>query len=133
MTRTGGSTINPTPLASTAGTGSRFRQLLDGRQSQMNRGTTIEAGMWVDQFAAVGHRATIRKNSLIEDRVGIRAGTVVGEHVVMANRSWAGLSVIADNHSVIKGHIGDSARISAGCRLIGDLIHHQLDPIPGLH
>jgi acetyltransferase-like isoleucine patch superfamily enzyme len=55
----------------------------------------------------------------------------VGERVVMAARSWVGLGVTVGNDSVIKGHIGDSARIGIGCRISGDLIHRQLDPSLG--
>ena len=39
---------------------------------------------------------------------------------------WARRTV--GDGSVIKGHIGDGARIGARCRVAGDLIHRQLDP-----
>lgn len=52
--------------------------------------------MWIGQFVVVGHGVTIRRNSLIEDYVGIGAGTVVGEGVVVASRSWIGLGATVD-------------------------------------
>jgi len=67
-------------------------------------------------------------NALVEDYVGIRAGTVIGARVVVASRSWVGIGVTGGDDSVIKGHIGDSARVGASCRIAGDLIHRQLDP-----
>jgi UDP-3-O-[3-hydroxymyristoyl] glucosamine N-acyltransferase len=118
-------------IASTAVIGSSFRPLLDGREVHVNDSTLIEAGVWIGQFAVIGQGVTIRRNSLIEDYVGIGAGTVVGNGVVVANRSLIGLGVTVGNDSVIKGHIGDSARIGAGCRIAGDLIHRQLDPSSG--
>jgi UDP-3-O-[3-hydroxymyristoyl] glucosamine N-acyltransferase len=132
MTKAGESMIDPAArIASTAVIGSPHRPLLDGREVHVNRGTLIEADVWIGQFAVIGQGVTIRRNSLIEDHVGIGAGTVVGERVVVASRSWIGLAVTVGNDSVIKGHIGDSAHIGAGCRIAGDLIHRQLDPTLG--
>ena len=72
MTKTGEPAVDPTAqIASTAVIGSPFRPLLDGRQVHVERDTIIEAGVWIGQFAVVGHGVTIRRNSLIEDYVGI--------------------------------------------------------------
>jgi bifunctional N-acetylglucosamine-1-phosphate-uridyltransferase/glucosamine-1-phosphate-acetyltransferase GlmU-like protein len=129
VAKTGEPAVDPTAqIASTAVIGSPFRPLLDGRQVHVERDTIIEAGVWIGQFVVVGHAVTIRRKSLIEDYVGIGAGTVLGERVVVASRSRIGLGVTVGNDSVIKGHIGDSARIGTGCRVAGDLIHRQLDP-----
>jgi acetyltransferase-like isoleucine patch superfamily enzyme len=115
-------------VAATAVIGSPFRPLLDGRQVQVDRDTAIEAGVWVGQFTAIGKGVTIGANSLIEDYVGIQAGSEIGKRVVVAARAWIGIGVTVGDDSVIKGHIGDSARVGKRCRIAGDLIHRQLDP-----
>jgi UDP-3-O-[3-hydroxymyristoyl] glucosamine N-acyltransferase len=132
VTRSDAATIDPTAqIAPTAVIGSTFRPLLDRRQLRVDRDTVIEAGVWIGQFAVIGRGVTIGANSLVEDCVGIQAGTVIGERVVVASRSWVGIGVTVGDDSVIKGHVGDSSRIGAGCRIAGDLIHRQLDPSLG--
>jgi UDP-3-O-[3-hydroxymyristoyl] glucosamine N-acyltransferase len=122
-------TIDPTAqIAPTAVIGSPFRPLLDGRRVQVDRDTVIAAGVWVGEFAVIGHGVAIGADSLVEDYVGIQAGTVIGERVVLGARTSIGLGVTVGEDSVIKGHVGDSARIGARCRIAGDLIHRQLDP-----
>lgn len=132
MTRDYAATIDPTAqIAPTAVIGSPFRPLLDGRQVRVDRDTLIAAGAWVGQFTIIGRGVTIGANSMVEDYVGIEAGTVIGERVVVASRAWVGIGVTVGDNSVIKGHIGDSARIGAHCRIAGDLVHRQLDPSLG--
>ena len=53
---------------------------------------------------------------------------MIGSRVVVAGRSWIGIGATVGDDSVIKGHVGDNARIGARCRIAGDLIHRQLDP-----
>jgi len=118
-------------IAGTAVIGSPFRPLLDGRQVEASGKTTIEAGVWIGHFTSIGCGVTIGRNSLIEDYVGIQAGSVIGERVVVASRAFIGIGVAVGDDSVIKGHIDDSARIGSGCRVMGDLIHRQLDPSGG--
>jgi acetyltransferase-like isoleucine patch superfamily enzyme len=121
--------IDPTAqIASTAAIGSPFRPMLDGRRVRVDRATVIAAGVWIGQFAAIGQGVTIGVGSLIEDYVGIQAGSEIGERVVVASRSWIGIGAAVGDDSVIKGHVGDSVRIGARCRIAGDLIHRQLDP-----
>jgi acetyltransferase-like isoleucine patch superfamily enzyme len=117
-------------ISPTAVIGSPFRPLLDGRRVQAGR-TAIKAGAWIGQFATIGEGVTIGMNSLIEDYVEILADTVLGEGVVVTCRSWIGMGVTVGDGSVIRSHIGDSARIGARCRIAGDLIHRQLDPSVG--
>jgi acetyltransferase-like isoleucine patch superfamily enzyme len=124
--------IDPTAqIAPTAVIGCPYRPLLDGRQVRFDRGPVIGAGVWIGQFAAIGQGVMIGRNALIEDYAGIQAGTVIGERVVVASRSWLGIEVMVGDDSVIKGHVGDCARIGARCRVAGDLIHRQLDPSQG--
>jgi acetyltransferase-like isoleucine patch superfamily enzyme len=127
--RPGAAVIDPTAqIASTAAVASAFRPLLDGRHTQVDRDTVIGPGVWIGQFALIGQGATIGANSLVEDYVDIQAGSVIGERVVVAVRSHVGIGANVGDDSVIKGHICDSARIGARCRIAGDLIHRQLDP-----
>lgn len=122
-------TIDPTAqIARTAVIGSPYRPLLGGRQVQVDRDTVIKAGVWVGQFAAIGQGVTIGANSLIEDYVEIQARSEIGERVVVAGRSWIGIGATVGDDSVIRGHVCDSARIGACCRITGVLIHRQLDP-----
>jgi UDP-3-O-[3-hydroxymyristoyl] glucosamine N-acyltransferase len=122
-------TIDPTAqIAPTAVIGSPYRPLLDGRRVRVDRNTTIAAGVWIGQFGVIGQGVTVGRDSLIEDYVGIQAGSLIGERVVVASRSWVGIGVTVGDDSVIKGHIGDDARIGTRCRIAGDLIHRQLDP-----
>jgi acetyltransferase-like isoleucine patch superfamily enzyme len=122
-------TVDPTAqIAGTAVVGSPFRPLLDGRRVQVAHRTVISAGVWIGQFSVIGQGVTIGANSLVEDYVGIQAGSEIGERVVVASRSWLGIAVTVGDDSVIRGHVGDSARIGAHCRIAGDLIHRQLDP-----
>jgi UDP-3-O-[3-hydroxymyristoyl] glucosamine N-acyltransferase len=114
-------------IAPTAVIGSPFRPLLDGRRVRVDRNTTIAAGVWVGQFAVIGQGVTIGVGSLVEDYVSIQARSEIGERVVVAARAWIGMDVTVGDDSVIKGHIGDSARIGKHCRIAGDLIHRQLD------
>jgi|SRR6516165_6085382 UDP-3-O-[3-hydroxymyristoyl] glucosamine N-acyltransferase len=121
--------IDPTAqIAPTAVIGSPFRPLLDGRQIRVSTRTVIHAGVWVGQFTAIGQGVTIGACSLVEDYVSVLAGSQIGERVVVGTQAWIGLGVTVGDDSVIKGHVGDSARIGARCRIAGDLIHRQLDP-----
>jgi UDP-3-O-[3-hydroxymyristoyl] glucosamine N-acyltransferase len=130
--RPGAAAIDPTAeIAPTAAIGSPFRPLLDGRHVRVDRDTVIGAGVWVGQFALIGQGVTIGANSLLEDYVNVQAESVIGERVVVATRSHVGIGATVGDDSVIKGHIGDSARIGARCRIAGDLIHRQLDPSRG--
>jgi len=130
--RNGAAGISPTArIAVSAKIGNPFRPLLDGREIQVDRRTTIGAGVWIGEFSAIGQGVVIGDGSLIEDYVGIAALTTIGERVVVASRARIGLGVSIGNDSVIKGHIGDSAHIGVGCRVAGDLIHRQLDPSGG--
>jgi acetyltransferase-like isoleucine patch superfamily enzyme len=132
MTSSGAVTIDPTArIASTAVIGAPYRPLLDGRQVQAAPGTVVEADVWVGQFATIGEGVTIGAGSKIEDYAAIQARSVIGERVVVAGRAWIGIDVTVGDSSVIKGHIGDSSRIGAGCTVAGDLIHRQLDPSLG--
>ena len=124
--------IDPTAqIAPTAVIGSRFRPLLDGREVRVDHDTVIQAWTWVGQFAVIGQGVTIGTGWLVEDYVGIEAGTLIGERVVVAARAWIGLDVTVGDDSVIKGHIGDYSRVGKRCRIAGDLIHRQLDPSRG--
>jgi acetyltransferase-like isoleucine patch superfamily enzyme len=126
-----GAWVDPSAyVSSTAVIGSPFRPLLDGRRVQAGR-TVIKAGAWIGQFATIGEGVTIGASSLIEDYVEILAHTVIGERVVVTCRSWIGIDVTIGDGSVVRSHIGDSARIGAHCRVAGDLIHRQLDPSLG--
>jgi acetyltransferase-like isoleucine patch superfamily enzyme len=125
----GAAVIDPTAqIASTAAIASPFRPLLNGRHRQVDRDTVIGPGVWVGQFALIGQGATIGANSLVEDYVDIQAGSVIGERVVVAYRAYVGVGATVGDDSVIRGHLGDSVRIGARCRIAGDLIHRQLDP-----
>jgi acetyltransferase-like isoleucine patch superfamily enzyme len=124
--------IDPTAqIAPTAVIGGPFRPLLDGRQLWVDHDPVVGSAAWIGQFATIGRGVTIGANSMVEDYVGIQAGSVIGKRVVLASRSWIGLGVTVGDDSVIKGHIGDSSRIGLGCRIAGDLIHRQLDPSLG--
>src|SRR5213082_1635531 len=58
----------------------------------------------------------------------VQPGAVIGARVLVASRSSVGIGAEVGDDSVIKGHVGDHARIGARCRIAGDLIHRQLDP-----
>jgi UDP-3-O-[3-hydroxymyristoyl] glucosamine N-acyltransferase len=132
MTNGDAARIDPTAqIAASAVLGNPFRPLLGGRSVQAEGETVIAAGVWIGQFTTIGQGVRIGANSLVEDYVGILAGAVIGERVVVASRSWVGMRATVGDDSVIKGHIGDSARIGKGCRVAGDLIHRQLDPSLG--
>lgn len=132
MSRISQATVDPTAhIAPSAVIGSPFRRLLDGREIQVDRRTVIGAGAWIGEFSAIGRGVIIGAGALIEDYVSVQAESVIGERVVVASRAWVGLGVSVGDDSVIKGHIGDSARIGRGCRVAGDLIHRQLDPSRG--
>jgi acetyltransferase-like isoleucine patch superfamily enzyme len=132
VTRSPVITIDPTAqIAPTAVIGSPFRPLLDGRQVQAIGHTVINAGVWVGQFTVIGEGVTIGANSLVEDHVSVLAGSQIGDRVVVGTQAWIGLGVTVGHDSVVKGHIGDSARIGAHCRIAGDLIHRELDPSLG--
>jgi acetyltransferase-like isoleucine patch superfamily enzyme len=124
--------IAPTAqIASTAAINSPHRPLLDGRRVQVDGDTVIRAGVWVGQFAVIGQGVTIGANTLIEDYAAIQARAVIGERVVVGTRSRIGIGVTVGDDTVVTGNVSDGARIGAGCRIAGDLIHRQLDPSLG--
>jgi acetyltransferase-like isoleucine patch superfamily enzyme len=116
-------------IASTAIVGNQFRPLLDGRQVSAERDTVIGPGVWIGQFAIVGQGVTIGAHSKLEDLVCVQPRASIGSRVVVATPSYVGISATVGDDSVIKGHIGDYAQVGAGCRVAGDLIHRQLDPV----
>jgi acetyltransferase-like isoleucine patch superfamily enzyme len=121
--------IDPTAqISATAVIGSEFRPLLSGRRLQVHPRTVIGARVWLGQHTIIGQGVTIGADSLVEDYVGIQAGSEIGERVVVATHAWIGLGVTVGDDSVIRGHVGDYSQIGAGCRIAGDLIHRQLDP-----
>jgi UDP-3-O-[3-hydroxymyristoyl] glucosamine N-acyltransferase len=115
-------------IARTAIIGSPFRPLLDGRQMRVAEQTVIEAGAWIGQYATIGQGVTIGASSMVEDHVAIQPLAAIGPRVLVRSHSSIGIGVKVGNDSVIKGHLGDHARVGAGCRIAGDLIHRQLDP-----
>jgi UDP-3-O-[3-hydroxymyristoyl] glucosamine N-acyltransferase len=130
--RPGTAVIDPTAqIAPTAAIASPFRPLLGDRHVRVDRDTVIGAGVWVGQFATIGQGVTIGAKSLVEDYADIKAMSVIGERVVLASRCYVGIGAAVGDDSVIKGHVGDSVRIGARCRIAGDLIHRQLDPSQG--
>jgi UDP-3-O-[3-hydroxymyristoyl] glucosamine N-acyltransferase len=132
MTSSYASVLDPTAqIAATAIISGPFRPLLDGRRIAGDRDTAIAAGVWVGQFTVVGHGVMIGQDSLVEDYVSIQAGSTIGRRVVIATRSYVGLGAVIGDDTVIRGHVGDSARVGARCRIAGDLIHRQLDPSLG--
>ncbi len=121
--------IDPTAqIAPTAIVGSRFRPLLDGRELQAGHHTVVGAGVWIGQFATVGQGARIGAGSILEDYALVQPEAEIGPGVLVASRSSVGIGAVVGEKCVIKGHVGDNARIGAGCRVAGDLIHRQLDP-----
>jgi UDP-3-O-[3-hydroxymyristoyl] glucosamine N-acyltransferase len=115
-------------IARTAIVGSRFRPLLDGRHVSAEHDTVIGPGVWIGQFTIVGQGVTIGAHSKLEDYVCILSKASIGSRVVVATGSYVGISATVEDDSVIKGHVGDNARVGARCRIAGDLIHRQLDP-----
>jgi acetyltransferase-like isoleucine patch superfamily enzyme len=129
MTQVSAAAIDPSArISGTAAIGSPFRPLLDGRQIQVTRATTIGPRVWIGEFVSVGQGARIDADSIVEDFACIQAEADIGSRVLVSGRSWIGLGASIGNDTVIKGHIGDNSRIGAGCRVAGDLIHRQLDP-----
>jgi len=126
------SLIDPTArIAPTAVIGSPFRPLLDGRRVDPGRDTVIAARVWIGQFAVIGQGVAIGADSLVEDYVSLQPGSTLGVRVVVAGRSWIGIGATIGDDSVIRGHVGDSSRVGTRCRIMGDLIHRQLDPSLG--
>jgi UDP-3-O-[3-hydroxymyristoyl] glucosamine N-acyltransferase len=129
MTDSGATVIDPTAqIAGSAVIGSPHRPLLDGRRVSAEHGTIIEAGVWIGQFCNIGQGVKIGANSILEEYASIQSGSVIGQRVLVAGRSWLGMGVTVGDDSVIKGHVGDFTRVGAGCRIAGDLVHRQLDP-----
>lgn len=129
MTRGAEPTIGPgAQVASTALIGTQFRPLLDGRQLTVDRETVIGANVWIGQYATVGQGVTIGADSILEDFVAVQPLAAIGARVLVTNRAYVGIGATVGDDCVIRGHIGDNARIGAGCRIAGDLIHRQLDP-----
>jgi acetyltransferase-like isoleucine patch superfamily enzyme len=118
----------PARIAPTAIIGNAFRPLLDGRELSADSEVAIAAGVWIGQYATVGTGVTIGANSVLEDFAMVQPGAVIGARVLVASRSSVGIGAEVGDDSVIKGHVGDHARIGARCRIAGDLIHRQLDP-----
>jgi bifunctional UDP-N-acetylglucosamine pyrophosphorylase / glucosamine-1-phosphate N-acetyltransferase len=132
MNPNGTAIIHPSAsIAPTAVIDNRYRPLLDGREVRSIRRTEIGKDVWIGEFATIGQGVRLGAGTLVEDYVQIQARCEIGERVVVACRSWIGLHVTVGDDSVIKGHIGESARIGKNCRVAGDLIHRQLDPSQG--
>jgi acetyltransferase-like isoleucine patch superfamily enzyme len=102
--------------------------LLDGRQLEVDAATVIGPGVWIGHYATIGQGVTIDCRSMVEEFVAIQPLTAIGPRVLVRSHSSIGIGVTIDRDCVIKGHVGDYARIGAGCRIAGDLIHRQLDP-----
>jgi len=122
--------IDPTAqIAPTAIIDLPFRPLLDGRQVEVDRGTVIEAGVWIGPHTTIGQGVRIGAHSMLEQFIDVQTGTAIGSRVLVTSRSSIGIGVTVGSNSVInKATIGDYARIGKGCRIAGDLIHRQLDP-----
>lgn len=118
----------PGQIAPTAIIGNAFRPLLDGRELSAGHDVAIGAGVWIGQYATVGQGVTIGANSVLEDFVMVQPGAVIGARVLVTSRSSVGIGARLGDDSVIKGHVGDHAKVGASCRIAGDLIHRQLDP-----
>lgn len=129
VTRSAAAIIDPAAqIAQTAIIDNPYRPLIDGRQLEVDRRTSIAAGVWIGQYALVGQGVTIGADSIIDDFVNVQARAEIGSRVLVTGRSSIGIGATVGDDSVIKGHIGDCSRIGTSCRIAGDLIHRQLDP-----
>jgi bifunctional N-acetylglucosamine-1-phosphate-uridyltransferase/glucosamine-1-phosphate-acetyltransferase GlmU-like protein len=121
-------TYQAIPVAPTAIIGTPFRPLLDGRELDIDQDPVIAPGVWIGHYTTVGRGVMVGPGSILEDFVGIEPGAQIGSRVLVTSRSWIGIGATVGDNSVIKGYIGDHARIGRGCRIFGDLIHRQLNP-----
>lgn len=121
--------VDPTArIASTAIIGNPSRPLLDGREVETEGHTVIGPDVSIGHFSTIGPGVRIGARSVVEDYVSIQANAILGTGVLVASKAWLGIGASVGDNSIIKGHVGDNVRVGTGCRIMGELIHRQLDP-----
>jgi len=104
---------------------------IDGRQvdarprlgsTVIGRGSALGSYVLVEQGARIGPGCVVETGSVIESRVSIGEGSFI----VHGARVGADASIGSD--CVIGGLVAERSVIGNHCRVLGSLIHRQLDP-----
>jgi acetyltransferase-like isoleucine patch superfamily enzyme len=116
-------------VAPTAVIGAPYRRLQQGQWTRLNRPTTIGAYCDIGPFCVVGEEAVIGEGTILDSYTLIEWGATVGKNVIATHRASVGAKASVGDDCVIGGLICERSVVGNGCRVFGDLIHRQVDPV----
>jgi acetyltransferase-like isoleucine patch superfamily enzyme len=116
-------------VAETAVIGAPYRPLLNGRRYRSTGKTQLESGCWIGEGVHVGEGAIIGANSILHGDSRVESDARLGSGVLLTYRSWVDLGARVGDHCVIGGYVCERAIVGQGCRVFGDLIHRQYNPL----
>lgn len=108
--------------------GKPYRKLLDGTQEGTAM-TVISAGAYLGYYAVVGAGSMIGTGTIIDDYCIIESRVVVGQKSLITYRAQVCNDVTIANNCVIGGFIGERTRIGSNCRIFGNIVHLQHNPL----
>jgi UDP-3-O-[3-hydroxymyristoyl] glucosamine N-acyltransferase len=104
------------------------RVLLEGEWTRVGRPTRVGPGCDIGAFCAVGFEATLGERSVLDCYPWVDVGATVGRRTLLAHRACVGARARVGDDCVIGGLICERAVVGDRGRVLGDLLHRQLDP-----
>jgi carbonic anhydrase/acetyltransferase-like protein (isoleucine patch superfamily) len=118
-------------VAETAIIGSPYRPLVNGGRYRSTGKTQIGPGCWIGEGVQVGEGATMGDNSILHGDSRVESDARIGKGVLLTYRSWVDLGATIGDDCVIGGFVCERAVVGRGCRVFGDLVHRQQNPLCG--
>jgi acetyltransferase-like isoleucine patch superfamily enzyme len=109
--------------------GKKFRKLLTGDYDKKDHPTKIGDNVYVGYYSLVGNGTTIEKGSVIDDKSIIESGVTIGTNSLTIYGAQLCNDVEVGNSCVIGGLIGERTKIGHDCRVFGNIVHSQSDPM----
>jgi acetyltransferase-like isoleucine patch superfamily enzyme len=110
--------------------GKPFRKLLDGSQEGLEK-TIIGKDSYIGYYATVGAGSLIEPGTIIDDHCIVESRVKIGKCSLVSYRSQICNDVQIGDHCVIGGFIAERTIIGNKCRIFGNIIHLQHNPLLG--
>jgi UDP-3-O-[3-hydroxymyristoyl] glucosamine N-acyltransferase len=135
--RTGRTRSNPPPTpridaSATVDPSARIglvgRRLLEGEWQRLGRATSIGARCDIGAFCAVGLEAVLGEDCVLDCYTWVDLAATVGRRTLLVHGASVGARAIVGDDCILGGLICERAEVGSRCRVLGSLLHRQLDP-----
>lgn len=110
--------------------GKPFRKLLEGEWKH-NEQTIIAENTYIGYYSVIGGGSKIRAGTIIDDHCIIESEVGIGEKTLVIYKAQICNEAQIGNNCIIGGFIGERTLVGNNCRIFGQLIHNQYNPLLG--